>query len=84
MAHLVHPDVAMTTTRSLAKTAWRRWRSIYSTEALILSFAMFYLRLLGPAAAGSFATAIAAAMIFGDHRQLWPGNPAGAGSVAGS
>jgi len=61
---LVHPDVAMTTTRSLAKNSMAPMALNLFNRGIDFVFAMFYLRLLGPAAAGSFATAIAAAMIF--------------------
>ncbi|MBE2220070.1 MAG: oligosaccharide flippase family protein, partial [Anaerolineae bacterium] len=61
---LVHPDVEMTTTRSLAKNSMAPMALNLFNRGIDFVFAMFYLRLLGPAEAGSFATAIAAAMIF--------------------
>ena len=61
---LVHPDVEMTTTRSLAKNSMAPMALNLFNRGIDFVFAMFYLRVLGPAAAGSFATAIAAAMIF--------------------
>lgn len=61
---LIHPDVEMTTTRSLAKNSMAPMALNLFNRGIDFVFAMFYLRLLGPAEAGSFATAIAAAMIF--------------------
>ncbi len=61
---LVHPDIEMTTTRSLAKNSMAPMALNLFNRGIDFVFAMFYLRVLGPAEAGSFATAIAAAMIF--------------------
>lgn len=61
---LVHPDVEMSTTRSLAKNSMAPMTLNLFNRGIDFVFAMFYLRALGPAAAGSFATAIAAAMFF--------------------
>ena len=61
---LVHPDVEMTTTRSLAKNSMAPMALNLFNRGIDFVFAMFYLRVLGPAEAGSFATAIAAAMFF--------------------
>jgi len=61
---LVHPDVEMSTTRSLAKNSMAPMALNLFNRGIDFVFAMFYLRVLGPAESGSFATAIAAAMFF--------------------
>ncbi len=61
---LVRPDAAMTTTRSIAKNSAAPMVLNLFNKGIDFVFAMFYLRVLGPADAGSFATAVAAAGIF--------------------
>lgn len=53
-----------TTTRSVAKNSAAPMALSLFNKGIDFVFAAFYLRVLGPAAAGSFATAIAAAGIF--------------------
>ena len=58
------PESTATTTRSVAKnSAAPMFLSLFN-KGIDFVFAAFYLRVLGPAAAGSFATAIATAGIF--------------------
>ncbi len=61
---IVKPDAEMTTTRSLAKNSMAPMALNLFNKAIDFVYAMFYLRVLGPANAGSYATAIAAAGIF--------------------
>jgi O-antigen/teichoic acid export membrane protein len=61
---LVRPDAQMNTTRSLAKNSMAPMTLNLFNKGIDFVYAMFYLRVLGPADAGSFATAIAAAGIF--------------------
>ncbi|MBP7590361.1 MAG: oligosaccharide flippase family protein [Chloroflexi bacterium] len=61
---VVKPDAEMTTTRSLAKNSMAPMALNLFNKAIDFVYAMFYLRVLGPANAGSYATAIAAAGIF--------------------
>ncbi len=61
---IVRPDAAMTTTRSIAKNSAAPMVLNLFNKGIDFVFAMFYLRVMGPADAGSFATAIAAAGIF--------------------
>jgi O-antigen/teichoic acid export membrane protein len=61
---IVKPDAALTTTRSLAKNSMAPMALNLFNKGIDFVYAMFYLRVLGPADAGSFATAIAAAGIF--------------------
>ncbi|MBK8984923.1 MAG: oligosaccharide flippase family protein [Chloroflexi bacterium] len=61
---MVKPDAQMTTTRSLAKNSMAPMALNLFNKGIDFVYAMFYLRVLGPANAGSFATAIAAAGIF--------------------
>ncbi|MCB9003658.1 MAG: flippase [Ardenticatenaceae bacterium] len=61
---IVKPDAAMTTTRSIAKNSAAPMALNLFNKGIEFVFAMYYLRVLGPADAGSFATAIAAAGIF--------------------
>ena len=58
------PESVATTTRSVAKNSAAPMTLNLFNKAIDFVFAAFYLRLLGPAAAGSFATAIATAGIF--------------------
>jgi hypothetical protein len=58
------PRREMTTTRSLAKNSMAPMALNLFNKGIDFVYAMFYLRALGPADAGSFATAIAAAGIF--------------------
>lgn len=61
---MVNPDAEMTNTRSIAKNSVAPVVLNLFNRAIDFVFAAFYLRVLGPAAAGSFATAIATAGIF--------------------
>jgi O-antigen/teichoic acid export membrane protein len=61
---IVRPDAPLTTTRSLAKNSMAPMALNLFNKGIDFVYAMFYLRALGPADAGSFATAIAAAGIF--------------------
>ncbi len=61
---LVRPDVEMSTTRSLAKNSMAPMVLNLFNRSIDFVFAMFYLRVLGPAETGSYSTAIATAMIF--------------------
>ena len=58
------PGGTLTNTRSIAKNSLAPMALSLFNKAIDFVFAMFYLRLLGPADAGSFATAIATAGIF--------------------
>ena len=58
------PESAATTTRSIAKNSAAPMALNLFNKGIDFVFAAFYLRVLGPAAAGSFATAIATAGIF--------------------
>ena len=58
------PDAAATTTRSIAKNSAAPMALNLFNKAIDFVFAAYYLRVLGPAEAGSFATAIATAGIF--------------------
>jgi len=58
------PELVATTTRSVAKNSAAPMTLNLFNKAIDFVFAAFYLRLLGPAEAGSFATAIATAGIF--------------------
>ncbi|MFO7664718.1 MAG: oligosaccharide flippase family protein [Chloroflexota bacterium] len=58
------PDRMSSTTRSVAKNSAAPMALNLFNKAIDFVFAAFYLRLLGPAAAGSFAIAIATAGIF--------------------
>ena len=58
------PETAASTTRSVAKNSAAPMALNLFNKGIDFVFAAFYLRVLGPAAAGSFATAIATAGIF--------------------
>jgi O-antigen/teichoic acid export membrane protein len=58
------PDATASTTRSVAKNSAAPMALNLFNKGIDFVFAAFYLRVLGPAAAGSFATAIATAGIF--------------------
>jgi len=58
------PEVTASTTRSVAKNSAAPMALSLFNKGIDFVFAAFYLRVLGPAAAGSFATAIATAGIF--------------------
>ncbi|MCW5846140.1 MAG: flippase [Anaerolineae bacterium] len=58
------PESTATTTRSIAKNSGAPMALSLFNKAIDFVFAAFYLRVLGPADAGSFATAIATAGIF--------------------
>jgi O-antigen/teichoic acid export membrane protein len=58
------PDRMTSTTRSVAKNSAAPMALNLFNKAIDFVFAAFYLRVLGPVAAGSFATAIATAGIF--------------------
>lgn len=61
---IVRPNAPLTTTRSIAKNSAAPMLLNLFNKGIDFVFAMFYLRVLGPADAGSFATAVAAAGIF--------------------
>ncbi|HEY1408198.1 MAG TPA: oligosaccharide flippase family protein, partial [Promineifilum sp.] len=61
---LYRPEAMATTTRSVAKNSAAPMTLNLFNKGIDFVFAAFYLRVLGPADAGSFATAIAAAGIF--------------------
>ncbi|MBP6017377.1 MAG: oligosaccharide flippase family protein [Candidatus Promineofilum sp.] len=58
------PESTATTTRSIAKNSGAPMALSLFNKAIDFVFAAFYLRFLGPADAGSFATAIATAGLF--------------------
>ncbi|MBP9501581.1 MAG: oligosaccharide flippase family protein [Candidatus Promineofilum sp.] len=58
------PDSTASTTRSVAKNSAAPMALNLFNKGIDFVFAAFYLRVLGPAAAGSFATAIATAGLF--------------------
>ena len=58
------PEDTLTNTRSIAKNSLAPMALSLFNKVIDFVFAMFYLRVLGPADAGSFATAIATAGIF--------------------
>jgi O-antigen/teichoic acid export membrane protein len=62
--HMVNPNAKMTTTRSIAKNSLAPMALNLFNKFIDFGYAAFYLRVLGPADAGSFATAIATAGIF--------------------
>ncbi len=61
---IVNPSAELTTTRSLAKNSTAPMLLNLFNKGIDFVFAMFYLRVMGPADAGSFQTAIALAGIF--------------------
>ncbi len=61
---IVKADAELTTTRSLAKNSAAPMVLNLFNKGIDFVFAMFYLRIMGPADAGSFQTAIALAGIF--------------------
>ncbi len=61
---VVKANAPLTTTRSIAKNSAAPMLLNLFNKGIDFVFAMFYLRVLGPADAGSFATAVAAAGIF--------------------
>ena len=61
---IVRPNAPLTTTRSIAKNSAAPMLLNLFNKGIDFVFAMFYLRVLGPADAGSFATAVATAGIF--------------------
>lgn len=60
----VGPDAKLTTTRSIAKNSIVPVMMNLLNRLIDFAFAAFYLRVLGPADAGSYATAIATAGVF--------------------
>ncbi|MCB8966342.1 MAG: flippase [Ardenticatenaceae bacterium] len=61
---VVRPQGALTTTRSIAKNSAAPMVLNLFNKGIDFVFAMFYLRVMGPADSGSFSTAIATAGIF--------------------
>ncbi|GAB4278607.1 MAG: hypothetical protein Kow0080_30330 [Candidatus Promineifilaceae bacterium] len=61
---MVNPNAKMTNTRSIAKNSLAPMALNLFNKFIDFGYAAFYLRVLGPADAGSFATAIATAGIF--------------------
>lgn len=61
---VVRPTAPLTTTRSLAKNSLAPMALSLFNKFIDFLYAAFYLRVLGPADAGSFATAIATAGLF--------------------
>lgn len=61
---IVRPDAKLTTTRSIAKNSAAPMVLNLFNKGIDFVFAMFYLRVMGPADSGSFSTAIATAGIF--------------------
>lgn len=61
---IVRPQGTLTTTRSIAKNSAAPMALSLFNKGIDFVFAMFYLRVMGPADSGSFSTAIATAGIF--------------------
>jgi O-antigen/teichoic acid export membrane protein len=61
---LVNPNVSLSSTRSIAKNSLAPVLLNLFNRSIDFVFAAYYLRVLGPAAAGSYATAITTAAIF--------------------